>query len=305
MSDSIARSLAMVAVVVLGVVLKRVGVLRRSDFAALSRIVLGVTLPCALITGFNDYVLDRSLLVLSALGFGFGLSQQVLALLLWRRGERKDRAFAVLHSGSFNIGAFATPYIMGFMGAHAMVHSTLFDIGGAMTGAGVGYALGMQLAGDPSRSMGRDVVRNLRRSPVLVTYVSLLCIKLLDLRFPDPVIAFTSLVGSANPFLAMLMIGVGLELRAGRSSYAMAAKVLCLRYATAVVAAVAFWNLLPFGPEPRLVLVMLVFAPVAAMTSGFVAKAGLDVEASTFTTFVSLVVAIVLIPTLFLVLQHA
>jgi len=305
MLEIVAKALALVAVVGIGLGIKRLGWASKDDFTLFSRLVLTVTLPCALITSFNGYTLDRARLTLTALGLGLGVAQQALAYLFTLRHPRRERAFAVLHGGNFNIGAFATPYIGGFMGPQAMIYSTLFDIGGAFAGAGTGYAWGMSLAGEPGGHRLRDVVRTLSRSPVFVTYLGLLLLKLFDLRLPDLVITFTSVIGAANPFLAMLMIGIGLELDLDSGKYRTAARLLAIRYASAAVAAVAFWTLLPFPAEVRLVLVMVVFSPIAAMIAGFTGKAGLDVQLSAFMTSVSLVIGIVAMPVLYLVLHAA
>jgi len=305
MLEIAARALALVAIVGIGLGIKRLGWVSRHDFTLFSRLVLNVTLPCALVTSFNGYTLDRSLLVLSALGLGLGVTQQALAYLATLRRSRSDQAFAVLHGGNYNIGAFATPYLSGFVGPQAMIYSSLFDIGGAVAGAGVGYAWGMGLAGEPGRNRVREVAGRLVRTPVLITYLVLLLLKLVDVRLPDVLITFTSTVGAANPFLAMLMIGVGLELRLHPGKYWTAARLLAVRYASAAVAAVLFWTLLPLPAEARLVLVMVVFSPIAAMIVGFTGKAGLDVELSAFMTSVSLVVGIVVMPALYLALHTA
>jgi len=305
MLEIAARALSLVAIVGIGLGIKRLRWVTRHDFGLFSRLVLNVTLPCALITSFNGYTLDRSLLSLTALGLGLGVAQQALAYVLHLRRPRSEQAFAVLHGGNYNIGAFATPYLAGFVGPQAMIYSSLFDIGGAFAGAGVGYAWGMGLAGEPGGNRVREVFGRLIRTPILVTYFGLLVLKLLDWRLPDILITFTSTVGAANPFLAMLMIGIGLELRLHAGKYWAAARMLGIRYASSAVAAVAFWTLLPLPAEARMVLVMLVFSPIAAMIVGFTGKAGLDVELSAFMTSVSLLVGIVAMPTLYLILNAA
>lgn len=298
-----ARATSLIAIVGIGLGIKRLGWVRASDFRLFSRLVLNITLPCALVTSFNGYTLDRSLLALTAAGLGLGVAQQVIAYVVHLRRPRQEQAFAVLHAGNFNIGAFATPYIGGILGPQGMIYSTLFDIGGAFAGAGTGYAWGMTLAGEPGGNRVREVVRTLTRTPILLTYVALLLLKLFELRLPDALITFTATVGAANPFLAMLMIGIGLELHLHPAKYRTAFRLLALRYLTGALAAVAFWTLLPLPQEARLVLVLLVFSPIATMIAGFTAKAGLDVELSAFMTSVSLVVGIVAMPTLYLVLS--
>lgn len=299
------RALSLVAIVGIGLLLKRVGWASKDDFGLLSKIVLGITLPCALFTSFNDYHLEYVLLGLTALAFVLNIAQQVIGYLMARRRGRRAQAFAVLNSGSYNIGAFATPYLGGFMGPHAMIYSTLFDFGTAFASAGVAYGWGMTLAREPGRHGWRELVRTLAGSPVFVTYLALLAMRLLDWSLPPAVITFTSIVGAANPFLAMLMIGIGLELRLGRDKYRSAARLLAVRYMFSVVAAVLCWNLLPLPLEARLVVVMLLFAPIASMMPVFTARAGLDVELSAFMNSVTILVGIVAMPSLYLVLTSA
>jgi len=303
MVEIVARALSLVAIVGIGFGIKRLGWATTSDFGLFSRLVLTITLPCALFTSFNDYHLEYALLGLTVLAFLLNVAQQVLGYVLNARRGRKAQAFAVLNYGSYNIGAFATPYLGGFMGPHAMIYSTLFDFGTAFSSAGVAYGWGMSLASEPGTHGWRDLVRTLARSPVFVTYLVLLAMRLLNLRLPDPVITFTSTVGAANPFLAMLMIGIGLELRLHREKYVAAARILLARYAFSIVAAVACWYLLPFPLEARLVVVMILFAPIASMMPVFTGRARLDVELSAFLNSVSIVVGIVAMPSIYLALH--
>lgn len=296
------RALSLVAIVGIGLGIKRLGWASKHDFGLFSRLVLGVTLPCALLTSFNDYHLEYALLGLTVLGLVVTVVQQGIGYALAARRGRSEQAFAVLNSGSYNIGAFSTPYLSGFMGPQAMIYSTLFDIGNAFASAGVGYGWGMALAGDPGEHRWRGTARSVLRSPIFVTYLAILVMRLLDWSLPEAVITFTGVVGAANPFLAMLMIGIGLELRLHRSKYVAAARYLAVRYAFSALAAWACWALLPLPAEARLVVVMLLFAPVASMIAAFTGKAGLDVELSAFITSASLVVGIVAMPTLYLAL---
>lgn len=65
-----------------------------------------------------------------------------------------------------------------------------------------------------------------------------------------------------------------------------------MRCAFAVALALGVWFALPLADDIEVVLVMLLFAPVASMVVGFSEEAGLDVETSAFITSVSILVAI-------------
>ena len=53
MNDVVVKALVLVLIIALGFGVKRLGWVRASDFGVFSRVVLGVTLPCALATSFN------------------------------------------------------------------------------------------------------------------------------------------------------------------------------------------------------------------------------------------------------------
>ena len=147
----------------------------------------------------------------------------------------------------------------------------------------------------------RTFLRAMFSSVIFDVYLALVVMKLLDLRLPDPVIAFTSTVGQANTFLAMLMIGIGLEIRMERHQTRKAVRYLGLRYLLVGLMAVAIW----FSPLPqdwRLMLAIVLFAPIAAMAPGFTEEIGGDVQLSTFMTSASIIIGIVAMPLLLLAL---
>ncbi|MEA4945885.1 MAG: AEC family transporter [Propionicimonas sp.] len=289
------KALTLVAIIGIGLLAKRAGWLSAAHFPIFSRLVLWVTLPAALLTAFNQYTFHPALLLLTVLAFAVNTGQQLIGYLLARGRGRPERAFAVLHSGSYNIGAFATPYVAGMIGPQAMLYTTMFDLGVAFGSAGLGYGWAATLVQPAEPGRLRRILLALR-NPVLVTYAVLLILMLVGARLPDPVIVFTSTIGAANPFLAMLMIGVGLELRLPRRKLRLALRFLAVRYLIAILVAVATWFWLPLAADVRSIVCALWFAPLASMIPGFAERLGLDVEASTFMTSVSMAVGIVVIP---------
>ena len=76
MLEIAARALSLVAIVGIGLGIKRLGWVTKEHFTLFAKLVLGITLPCALVTSFNDYHLDRALLGLTALGLLLNVAQQ-------------------------------------------------------------------------------------------------------------------------------------------------------------------------------------------------------------------------------------
>lgn len=294
MQDVIVNALSLVAILVIGFLIKRLGWASIRDFPLLSKIVLRITLPAALIGAFNDLEVTASLFLLTAVAIAANITHQLAGFLLELGGTRADRAFAVLNVGGFNIGAFATPYTSGMMGPSAITSTSMFDVGNSLSAAGIGYSAGMTIAGQ-----GSGVIRfigTMFRSHIFVLYLVLLTMNLTNLHFPGPILDFAELVGAANPFMAMLMIGVGFEIRLDRGRLRRAAKYLITRYVISSAIALAVWFLLPIDQVSRAVACMILFAPMASMTPGFTAEAGGDVELSSFMAAVTIVVAVIAMP---------
>lgn len=296
MLDVLIQALSLVAIIALGVATKRWGWASVRDFPLLSKLVLRVTLPCALITSFQAASFSLSLLWLSLVAIVANLAMQVAGYVVAGRQDRDWRPFGVLNVGSYNIGAFATPYISGFMGPQAVVYASLFDVGNSFTAAGTGYAWAMSLSDSQRRTTLWSFLRHLFSSVIFDTYLALIVLRAFDITLPAQVLQFTGIVGGANTFLAMLMIGIGLQVRLDRSRYVAAATWLGLRYLLTAAFVPIIWFALPFARDIKVVLVMLLFAPIAAMIPGMTHEARGDVQLSTLITSVSIVVGVVAMP---------
>ena len=83
MIDILARAGCFVAIIAMGVILRRAGFFKPEDFHLLSRIVINITLPAAIITNLSGKELDLSLLILILVGFLYGI-------ILMGIGDRKS-----------------------------------------------------------------------------------------------------------------------------------------------------------------------------------------------------------------------
>lgn len=301
MKEVLVQALSLIAIICLGQIIRRLGWFDRNDFSKLSRLMLSVTLPAVLVTNFNSFQIDMHLFFIILIGAAVNMIQSVASFLLHRKQEKKEKAFAVINGNSYNIGAFAMPYLEVFMGPESLIWSSLFDIGNAVTSAGVNYSWGMGLAGD-QKTGPLAFLRRMLKSPVFVTYLFLMSMQVLHIRLPEEIIHFTGLVGQANTFLAMFIIGLGLELKLSRTKLKKAFRMLLQRYFFAVFFLLLTWFLLPADPEIKKCLCLLYFAPIAAMTPGFTAEIKGDIELSSFLTSVSIIVAIIMMPLILAIL---
>ena len=296
MGEIAAKAASLILIIVIGYVIKRIGWVNAEDFPKFSKIVLRITLPCALITSFNTFDITSNLLFLTAIGLLANLILQITGYLVNQRKGGIAQAFGIINLGSYNVGAFAMPYIAGLMGPQSIIFASLFDVGNSFGAAGIGYGWSRSVADEKQKTTLGGFLKLMFLSPLFDTYLILLLMRLLGLQLPDEVITFTSTVGGANTFLAMLMIGIGLELGLDAHRFKLAFKYLAIRYGFSLIFSILTVLYLPVSMVVKTILCMLFFSPIASMATGFTDEAGGDVETSAFMNSVSILIGIFALP---------
>ena len=301
MSEVLSRAGSFIAIIVLGYVLKKIGVFREEDFSVLSKICIRITLPAAIITSFSGKEIEPELLLLLFLGIGCGILYICLGWLLNRKKPREQQAFEILNLPGYNIGCFAMPFAQSFLGPMGVIATSLFDSGNAFIC--LGGAFGVAASVRDGRGFDfRRVFRALSRSVPFVTYLLMVLLNLLHLPLPGAVVECASIVGGANAFMAMFMVGVGFKLGGDRSQIGRMVKILGIRYGVAAVLALCFYFLLPFALEVRQALVILAFSPIGSAVPAFTEELREDVGLSSAINSVAIIISIVVIVTLLAVM---
>jgi predicted permease len=201
------KALAFVLIIVLGYLLKRTGFFAQKDYKIVSKIMINITLPAAIITAYANFKLNNSLLFLVLLGFICNVIMLLLGFLASRKKDRGSRAYYMLNFPGYNIGALTLPYVQSFLGPFGVIATCMFDTGNAMMCAGGSYAITSSVVGAEKSGGIKGVGKKLLSSTPFVVYTSMLIITLLGMHLPQGVINIASVIGTANAFLAMLSIG--------------------------------------------------------------------------------------------------
>ena len=294
MTDILSRAGSFVAIIVLGYLLKKFKFFPDNAFTVLSKIVIRVTLPATIALNYAGKSFDLSLLTIILVNVVINVIFIAMAFLLGRGESREELAFDVLNTPSYNIGTFTLPFVQSFLGPMGVVATSLFDTGNGFFGLGGSYAIGSMVKSGAKFSF-RRIGRALVRSMPFMTYIVMLALALLHLKPPAAVLEFAGIIGSANAFLAMLMIGVGFHLELDKAHVGKIVKILSVRYGFAVLAALLCWFVLPFSLEIRQALVLLVFSPTASASPGWTAELDGDVGLASAIGSVSVVCSIVII----------
>ena len=305
MTHVLVNAAAYVSIIIVGYFLKRIGFFQASDFRMLSKIVLNITLPAAVIANFSKLKLDMSLLSLVGVGLICTLILVGIGYVVGKSQGPRAQAFNMQNFSGFNIGVFALPFILNFVGPVGVAAICLFDVGNSLLVMGGTYALAATVMHKEGKFSWLTFTKTVLSSTTMIVYLVMTTLSLLHVTLPSEVLVFTDKVAVANGFLAMLMIGIGFELHMERSQIARIVQALVVRLSFATVLAVLFYYVSPFSLEVRQALTLLAFAPIPASATAFTAKLDGDIALSSTLNSLAIVVSIVMMTGLLLVMDLA
>ena len=302
MSDILMRACFFLLMVVLGYAMKKIGVLTKEDGVAIARVVLNITLPCAIIVSFRTFVFEWSYMIIPLISFAANWLMLGSGYLISRRGDRNAHIFYMMELPAYNIGNFTLPFVSGIIGATGVVATCLFDMGNSPMSLGLNFMItALVIGADPGRSMLRSVL-SIFSKPSFTVYFVMLILSMFSLSLPEPVIEFASLISPANGPMAMIMIGLLLEFSSDRTKLKEVVIVNVLRLLLAAVIAFIFFSFAPFSYEVRKAIAITAFAPISSSSPAFVSELKGDVELVGFACTVSIIISLVLMPLLVVLL---
>ena len=119
-----------------------------------------------------------------------------------------------------------------------------------------------------------DILRNLFGSIPFAVYLMTFLLAALGLQIPQQVLSITNIAANANPFLAMLMLGIMIDLRLQKQDIVDLFRLLGLRLFVSLLAALAFYYLLPVPLVMRQMLIICVFSPISVVAPVYAMRLG-------------------------------
>jgi len=293
MTDILTRAGCFIAIIIMGYVLRKINFFKEGDFAILSKITLRITLPCAFISNFSGKQLEPSMLFISLLALGAGILYMILGFMMNLGKSKEEKAFGVLNLPGYNIGNFAIPFVQSFLGPVGVITTSLFDAGNAFVCLGGAFGVASSIKGEGKFSFKR-ILKALSKSVAFLTCITMMILGMLGITLPAPIIEFAGIVGNANAFIAMLMLGVGFKLSGDKSQVGTIVKILLVRYGMAFVWAFVFFHL-PLEYEAKVALILLAFSPIGSAVPAFTEELKGDVGLSAALNSISIICSIVFI----------
>lgn len=295
MSDILVRAGCFIAIILLGFTLKCKGFFKKEDFYVISKICVKITLTAAIVVNFSGRELEYSMLLFIFVGLGFGAILMMVGYILNRLRGKEAQAFAILNSSGVNIGNFVLPFAQNFLGPVGVMTVSLFDVGNSFICLGGAFSIAsMVKEGNKSFSI-KPILRSLTKSVPLFAYVLMTILSVLHIHLPGPVVEFAGIIGNANAFLAMLMIGVGFSLSGDREQIGSILRILIPRYGLGIILSVCSFLLLPLPLEYRQGLAIIFLGPIASAAPAFTAEMKSDYGLASAVNSISILTSIVLI----------
>ena len=301
MLDILTRAGCFVTIILMGQILRRTGVFGPETFGVLSKVIMKITLPAALIASAAGKPIEGSMLTIALLGLGGGLIYILVGWLMQIKGGRSEKAFYIQNVPGYNIGTFALPFTQSFLGPVGVLTTSIFDLGNAIICFGGSFSIA-QAVKEGGKADFRRILKTAATSLPFLTHVVMVILNLNSLVPPKPVLMLAEIMGGGNACLAMLMIGAGMNISIDTKKLGTIIKVLTARYGIAVILALAYYYLLPFSLEIRQTLVILAFAPIGSTVPIFTAELGEDVGLSSTINSIAIVISIAVIVTLLTVM---
>ena len=180
---------------------------------------------------------------------------------------------------------------------------SLFDVGNSLICLGGAYSAASAIQSGQKRFSLLPLLRSLGKSIALITYIVMTLLCMLHISLPGPVVELAGIIGGANTFLAMLMLGVGFEISGSKRQLLDVARILLPRYAIGIALAAACYFLLPLPLPYRQGLVIPFLGPIASAAPAFTAQLDGDYGLASAVNSISILISIgLIVGTMFLIL---
>ena len=295
------NSLVLFFIILIGYLTKRLNLLMKADGSMISKIVVNVTLPAAIIVNLQSLEVRNQLLLLIIAGLMLNLVMIVIGHSLSRKQEQVEQEFLMYSVSGYNIGNFAIPFVQSFMPLAIPILS-FFDIGNSIMLAGGSNVVIEGLNGNAEdRPSAKKVFSRLFRSVPFLCYLIMLVLRMLKIDLPEAIFQIAQPIANANTFLSMFMIGLFLELRLPKKDLELVCRVLAIKYGVGLLLT-ALFMLLPLPAMIKIVLCLVSVGPIPTFNVINSVAAGMRAEVVGFTSSLSFLISLPLMTSLLLFL---
>ena len=297
------------AIISFGYFLKYKNIITEKEGKVISKLLMHTTFPALIIVTMMRVHLESKLLLLPIISLCFSIFSMLTAAWVFKRQGSKLRALLIMGSGGFNLGLFAYPLIEGIWGPAGMVYAAMFDLGNSLAIFGLVYGTGVFLS---DKKEGVTVKENIKNAFLkIITLVPLqalligMIINLSHFELPTIVVEILEILARGNKVIALLIMGIYLNMPLNSETFQQVSKVLAIRYFWGLTLGFLCFYFLPFEPLYRHVLLIVLIIPVGMALLPFSDELAYDTKIAGMLVNISMLISFALMWALVLGLKLA
>ena len=167
---------------------------------------------------------------------------------------------------------------------------------------GVNAAIAHSISGNDGKIKIKQVIKKILTSPVFITYVVLIALKLLNIDLPNVFLELTSVAGGANAFLAMLCIGILFQFKLSKENWKLVGILLSLRISVLVCISLIIYFLIPLPEDIKIALCVILMAPCPSAAPALTESYGGDGGVSAVINSISIPLSMIFMSLFLLIL---
>lgn len=295
----IVKASGFILVILLAYVLKQKGILTSEHGRGFSTILMTVTLPCALLVSTRSLNMSALLLIPMGLGIAGNLLLLGIGYLRGRHKEPVAQSQDMIQLVGYNIGTFAFPFVQSFFPASYLMQVILFDTGNALMVFGGNYTITSLVSRVGEQVTLKAIFKKLFRSVPFCTYLLCFGLSLWNITLPTALLTLAKLGADANPFVAMLTLGLMVDFRLSRQDLKELGQLIGLRVFASFLMLVCL-SQLPIDLVIKKMLAICLIAPISVVTPLYARELGSESALPATVNSLSIAISIILMTVLIL-----
>jgi predicted permease len=283
----------------LGIALRRTGVLKKDDGGILLRIVFYVALPSLMLLSLPEAELKRDFLVLPLVAVAIILVTYLIAYFVFRRLRGEPAVFGVTLVGSMIVNtAFIYPFVILMEGKEGFARVAMYDFGNALLVLTLIYYIASRYGDAAENSIG--AVKRVIASPPLWALLIGVTLNITGTPVHPNVRTVLTPLGNLMIPLVMMALGIYFSPRLVRPRLLFA--VLAVRLGGGLLVAISLCTLFGLEGLTRTVAIVCGASPIGFNTLVYSSIAKLDVDFAASLLSTSIFLAMLYLPALLAIL---
>ena len=254
--------LYIIAIIIIGYLLKRVNILKETDGETISRIIFNITLPALVIVSLNSVKIEASLMLLPIIVLLYGILSFVLAYFVFKKEDKELKGTLMMLASGYNVGLFVFPIVEAIWGAEGLLYFGMFDVGNSIIVFGLVYLVGSYFSEEGLALKPISILKKFGKSIPFMSYVIMSILNFSHIHLPSGIIDVATIISKANMPLSLLLLGLYLNFTFEKQYIKPITKFLLFRYGLGLFVGIVLYLFLPVNEMFKYTILMGLILPI-------------------------------------------